>query len=206
MSQTRPNKAVVPINSDAYNLTADLATMGDSLNVVIKVASQAERDALTLANGLVVSRGDKAGRIEVCDGTNWAPHSGVIARIDRFSDVGFNTGESVIQTVAAILIAGHRYRVTAYGRCYGASAGAIIDYVIRTGTSGVGGTQVGAGIQVLSTTTPEGFCVVADFDNTTTNTGSTVTFTAKSTGSATATIAAAAGRPLTLTVEDLGAY
>jgi hypothetical protein len=71
LPQTRPNKITVPVNADAWNLTGDLATMADSVKAVIPVASQTERDALTKANGLTVSRGDLGGLIEVCDGTNW---------------------------------------------------------------------------------------------------------------------------------------
>lgn len=72
MPQTRPNKGVAPVNSDAYNLTPDLASLVDSLNVVIPVASQAERDALTKKAGLCVIRTDLFGLpIERCDGTNW---------------------------------------------------------------------------------------------------------------------------------------
>jgi hypothetical protein len=72
MPQTRPNKTTVPINSDGYNLTADLATMADSLNLPIKVVSQTERDALTKSNGGLVVRTDLAGApLNRCDGTNW---------------------------------------------------------------------------------------------------------------------------------------
>jgi hypothetical protein len=69
--QTRPNKITVPVNADAWNLAGDLATMADSVQTVIPVASQTERDSLALKNGLVVSRGDLGGLIEVCDGTSW---------------------------------------------------------------------------------------------------------------------------------------
>jgi hypothetical protein len=72
MPQTRPNKAIVPINADAYNLTADLATMADSLNVSIKVASQAERDALTVTAGSKVTRLDLPGAPDqTWDGSAW---------------------------------------------------------------------------------------------------------------------------------------
>lgn len=71
MPQTRPNKAVVPVNGDAYNLCPDLATFADSLGVIVKVANQAERDGLTKVAGLVVARGDWPGVTEICDGTNW---------------------------------------------------------------------------------------------------------------------------------------
>lgn len=72
MSQIRQNKVVVPINSDAYNLTGDLAAMADAANVVIPVASQSERDALTKKAGLCVVRTDLPNLpVERCDGTNW---------------------------------------------------------------------------------------------------------------------------------------
>lgn len=60
MSQTRDNGGVVPVNSDAYNLTADLASFADSLSVITNVISQAQRDALTKYNGRTVRRLDIA--------------------------------------------------------------------------------------------------------------------------------------------------
>ena len=73
MSQTLQNGMVVPTNPDAFtNLTSDLATMGNTANVVIKVANQSARDALTgKYQGMVVSRADLGGLLEVFDGTNW---------------------------------------------------------------------------------------------------------------------------------------
>jgi hypothetical protein len=84
--QTRPNKITVPVNADAWNLAGDLATMADSVQAVIPVASQTERDALTKANGLVVSRGDLGGLIEVCDGTSW--HSPTKVRTAEWTNGG----------------------------------------------------------------------------------------------------------------------
>lgn len=73
MPQTRVNKAVTPVNSDAYNLTADLATLADSLNVPIPVATQAERDALVspTAGKTAVARADLGGLVEVWNGSYW---------------------------------------------------------------------------------------------------------------------------------------
>jgi hypothetical protein len=73
MSQTLQNGITVPTNPDAFtNLANDLATMGNTANVVIKVANQAGRDALTGKYlGMVVSRADLGGLLEVFDGTNW---------------------------------------------------------------------------------------------------------------------------------------
>jgi hypothetical protein len=61
MPQTRQNGAVVPINSDEYNLTADLATLADSLDVNVVVANLAARNALTPYEGMVVLRLDLNG-------------------------------------------------------------------------------------------------------------------------------------------------
>ena len=72
MTQTRPNGITVPTNSDPYNITADLATMADSTNVVVLVANLAARDALTKYAGLTVSRLDLPGApLETYGGTKW---------------------------------------------------------------------------------------------------------------------------------------
>ncbi|MGO4583650.1 hypothetical protein AB4Z38_07145 [Arthrobacter sp. 2RAF6] len=72
MPQTRPNVIQVPVNADGYNLTADLATMADSANVVIPVPNQTARDALTLHTGLTVTRNDVPGQpIEIYNGSSW---------------------------------------------------------------------------------------------------------------------------------------
>lgn len=46
MPTTRGNLAQTPINSDTFNLTADLATMADSLEVLVPVASQSAGDTV----------------------------------------------------------------------------------------------------------------------------------------------------------------
>lgn len=75
MPTTRPNGTKVPINADAYNLTADLATTGNSANVVIPVANQAARDALTSYPGMTVIRLDLGTVMEIWDGTIWRSNS-----------------------------------------------------------------------------------------------------------------------------------
>ena len=52
MPQTRPNGGQVPVNSDPYNLTADMATQTDTLNVLAPVPSDAAQTAL-IASGLL---------------------------------------------------------------------------------------------------------------------------------------------------------
>lgn len=77
MPTTRWNKTKTPVNSDAYQLTGDLATMADSTTLTIPVQSQSERDGLAaIAPGGVlpipttVWRAD-LGCTEVWDGSAW---------------------------------------------------------------------------------------------------------------------------------------
>lgn len=73
MTQIRPNGIKVPTNSDAYNLTADLAIMADSINTPVAVANQAARDGLPKYPGLTVSRLDLPGApSETWDGNKWS--------------------------------------------------------------------------------------------------------------------------------------
>lgn len=79
MPSTRWNKDIVPVNSDAYALTSDLAKLADKANVIVPVASAAERDGLTPPDGkyagMAVTRTDVPGQpLEVYDGTNWDRH------------------------------------------------------------------------------------------------------------------------------------
>lgn len=72
MASTRENKIVTPTNDEAYDLAAHLARMADAANVLIKVSSQAERDALVNAVGKAVIRTDLNGLpIERNTGTGW---------------------------------------------------------------------------------------------------------------------------------------
>jgi hypothetical protein len=75
MPTIRYNKIPVPVNSDAYALTADLAKMADKVNAPVLVSSPAERDALTPPGGkyvgLQAGRQDALGSVETWDGTNW---------------------------------------------------------------------------------------------------------------------------------------
>lgn len=77
MPQTRPNKVKVPVNSDAWNPTGDLATMADTILNVINVPDQATRDALaatfpggTLPVPTTVWRVD-LDHTETWNGTEW---------------------------------------------------------------------------------------------------------------------------------------
>lgn len=70
--QILENGIEVPTNSDDYNLTDDLANMGETSNVTYLVSSQSARNLLTTYDGLTVRRLDLAGRpTEVWDGATW---------------------------------------------------------------------------------------------------------------------------------------
>jgi hypothetical protein len=70
--QILQNGIEVPTNSDPYNLTEDLANMGNTTNTVVLVANQAARDGLTKYDGLAVRRLDLTGRpTETWDGAVW---------------------------------------------------------------------------------------------------------------------------------------
>jgi len=70
MPQTRDNGIVVPVNSDEYNLTTDLATMADTSGVVTVVSNATARNALTKFEGRQVWRIDTA-QIESVVGGVW---------------------------------------------------------------------------------------------------------------------------------------
>jgi hypothetical protein len=79
MSQTLDNGIVVPINSDGYNLAADLATMGGKSNVITNVASQTARNALTTYSGRTVRRTDLTPQVlQTYNGAAWDAGPGQI--------------------------------------------------------------------------------------------------------------------------------
>lgn len=78
MAQTLYNGAVVPTNSDAYDLTGDLVKLCLSLNVPIPVTTLAQRNGLAalapggvLPIGTLVLRRDQSMFTEKWDGTTW---------------------------------------------------------------------------------------------------------------------------------------
>lgn len=128
MPQTRPNGAVVPTNPDNFqSWTNDLATLADSLNVVVKVANQSARDALTKTWGLVVSRQDLGGTLEVCDGTSWfLVGGGLVAETDYTTVSGGATSLQVIANIASVTFKANRwYEVFAHGGLQNTTANTI---------------------------------------------------------------------------------
>lgn len=70
--QILQNGIEVPTNSDPYNLTDDLANMGNTANVIRLAPNQDARDAFDKYDGLSVRRLDLTGRpTETWDGATW---------------------------------------------------------------------------------------------------------------------------------------
>lgn len=76
----RWNKTTTPAGPDGWNLTPDVGKALESVNAVVPVANQAERDGLAPPlgkyPGMVVSRADLNGLLEVWDGALWQRGSG----------------------------------------------------------------------------------------------------------------------------------
>lgn len=71
MPTTRQNGIETPVGSDGYALTTGLARMADTTNVVIVCANLAARNALTPYEGMIVTRLDRSGALEVYSGAAW---------------------------------------------------------------------------------------------------------------------------------------
>ncbi|GAA3399420.1 hypothetical protein [Pseudarthrobacter polychromogenes] len=97
--QTLENGIKVPTNSDDYDLTNDLAEMGDTTNVIVLVSGQTQRDGLTKYSGLTVRRLDLAGcPTEVWDGAKWH-RSPVIASTELVEDGFWDINGGLMRTV-----------------------------------------------------------------------------------------------------------
>lgn len=74
MPQTQYNGVQTIANSDAYNLANDLAKLGQTINAIVPVTSDAQRNALAppqgVFAGMTVARTDKPGvPLEILDST-----------------------------------------------------------------------------------------------------------------------------------------
>lgn len=75
VSITTWNKGKAPAGTSGWNLTPDVRAALESMNVIVPVADQAERDGLTPPLGkyvgMAVTREDLGGLIQVWDGAAW---------------------------------------------------------------------------------------------------------------------------------------
>ena len=76
---TRWNKTISKAGADGWNLTTDDGKGLDSANVIVPVATQAERDGLTPPTGkyagMIAGRNDIPGALDIYDGAAWARNS-----------------------------------------------------------------------------------------------------------------------------------
>lgn len=114
MPQDRSNKARTPLNADAFNLVPDLATMADTMGVIVPVANRTEADAVATQRGadgwpvsdarpLFVFRADTKG-VEVKDSSGWRG-AGAMRRHMEFINSSFSvTGGYVSWDVGPLTI------------------------------------------------------------------------------------------------------
>jgi hypothetical protein len=97
--QTLQNGITVPTNGDPYNLTGDLADMGNKANVIIPVSTQAQRDGLTAKFvGMTVRRLDFRGTLEWWNGSSWVSQRGVAYTPIWTGATDFGTGGAMTGT------------------------------------------------------------------------------------------------------------
>lgn len=120
MATTVPtwNKGKAPAGNTGWQLTPDIRAGLESMNVVVPVANKAERDGITPPLGkyvgMVVSRADLNGLLEVWDGTRW--ESGPIGFLGEQSNAGATstgTAQNALVTKTVNLEADRRIEIRA---------------------------------------------------------------------------------------------
>lgn len=137
MPTTRGNLAQTPINSDTFNLTADLATMADSLEVLVPVASQSAGDTVATARaaaGFAVSDArplfiynTSTKTVQVKDSSGWRDMNGPLGIVQKKRVTGsgatWGTTITIIDNFASqLFIAGRHYRLVWALENYGGTA------------------------------------------------------------------------------------
>ena len=148
--QILQNGIEVPTNSDPYNLTADLAEMGDSINVIIPVVSKAARDALTKHIGLTVTRLDLLGLpIQIWDGSKWGgpPRGQLAISQNTFTNV-FGTTKNYLAEINVTAEPDRLIEVTAQVEAASNANGIHATYTINLG--GASGTISGTALKATN--------------------------------------------------------
>lgn len=147
MPQTLDNGIILPINSDAYNLSTDLATAGNSTNTVTVVTSQAAQDALTKYTGRVCIRTDLGGVQYYWNGTAWQLLTN--RQLGSVSNAGNNVvGISVNNMLETTVVVGAarlieiRASIDGGGTSGNSPNNMYVGYTISYGGTGTGGTAV----------------------------------------------------------------
>lgn len=146
MPQTTSNLATVPINSDTFNLTPDMATMGESLLTLVPVASDAAGDTVATARaaaGFAVSDArplfvynTTTKTIRVKGTAGWRDLNNTSALVNQSvvttSSGGF-TALAVINNIPTFTFkAGRRYEIVWDGHYQSSVAGDYVDLSIET--------------------------------------------------------------------------
>lgn len=164
MPQTRSNLGQTPINSDTFNLTGDLATMADSLEVIVPVANQAAGDTVATnraAAGFPVTDArplfcwDQSTNTVIVKGTSgWKGGVKPLAhcgKTDGFTGAGatlnpvpitsqiLRGGMTVVSNGIVVPKPGY-YRITAKSYFSGSGTGSVNFYALKNGA----GTGIGA--------------------------------------------------------------
>lgn len=111
MPQQRSNKSQTPINSDAFNLIPDMATMADSLEVIVPVTNDAEGDTVATARAAagwpvtdarpLFTYNTTTKNIRVKDGSGWRELADAYAR--PFGHAGKTSNFQGIQTTDTVV-------------------------------------------------------------------------------------------------------
>ena len=124
MPQQRPNKAQTPINSDAFNLTPDLATLADTLGVIVPVANRTEADSVATARATagwpvtdarpLYVHNAATGRLEIKVTAGWKDWNTPLGPLYK-NKVTASSGavsDAIIQNIATFTFtAGRAYRI-----------------------------------------------------------------------------------------------
>lgn len=164
------NKGKAPAGASGWNLTPDVRAGLESMNVVVPVANQSERDGLTPPLGkyigMSVTRADLGGIIEVWNGSDW------LSPANRFNVPGVPSNQiPLIQSgeVSAVIGAGSAGAIT-FPQPFPT---ALRSLLLTDATAGANGIVVKTRMDLSSTTTGK-FTAFNATDGTGVSTGSTL--------------------------------
>lgn len=147
MPQTRSNLGQTPINADTFNLTGDLATLVDSMEVLVPVASQAAGDTVATARaaaGFAVTDArplfiynTTSKTIQVKDSGGWRDLDFPLGLVNQStvttSSAAIGGSVAVVNNIPTFTFkAGRKYRITWTFEFNGSVAGNFIDTSIHT--------------------------------------------------------------------------
>jgi hypothetical protein len=145
------NKGKAPAGADGWSLTPDVRAALESMNVLVPVVNNAERDGITPPlgkyAGMAVTRADLNGLIEVWNGSTWRAPSpiGFLGSATNAGNTTTGTSQNTLVSVTVDLQANRRIKVTAKALARPDTAAQYAEYSIWAG-----GTQLEAFVKRLS--------------------------------------------------------